>query len=271
MSNTLASLVTHGRTPGPPRIVLYSIEGIGKSTFGASALKPIFIQTENGLEEINTAKFPMARSYDEVIEQLRLLSDENHDYKTVIIDTLDWLEPLIWQKTCEIHGQTNIEGTGAKGNPFGYAKGYMYALDQWQEIIKGLDYLRNKKGMAVILIAHAEVKRFDSPDVEPYDRYQIKLEKKAAAKIIEWADAVLFVNYQIFTEKTDVGFNKKIVRGTGGQNRLMYTEERPAYKAKNKYGLPPELPFVKGEAWNTLMQAIKEGRMIQTETTEDAS
>ena len=245
--------ITTGKASKPPRIVLYSIEGMGKSSFGASALNPIFIQTEDGLDEIDVAKFPKATSFEDVMNQLRTLYTEKHDYKTVCIDTLDWLEPLIWGAVSVLHGKTNIEDIG-------YGKGYTYALDQWARLLKALDCLRDDKGMAIILIAHAEVKRFDSPETEPYERYQLKLHKTSAAKIVEWADAVLFANYQIFTEKTDVGFNKKVVRGKGGQNRVMYAEERPAYKAKNRYGLPDELPFIKGEAWNTLVTAIKESR-----------
>ena len=265
--STLKTLVSTGVTPRPPRVILYAVEGIGKSSFGASAYNPIFIPTEEGLDEISAPKFPKAQSFDDVMGYLRLLYTEKHDYKTVVIDTIDWLEPLIWEKTCALHGEPNIEGMEKKSK-FGFAKGYHYALDQWLELLKALDCLRNERDMAVILIGHAEVKRFDSPDTEPYDRYQIKLHKLATAKLVEWANAVLFVNYQIFTEKTDVGFNKKVVRGTGGQNRVMYTEERPAFKAKNQYGLPPEFPFVKNEAWNTLITAIKSSRITTNEKGE---
>lgn len=253
MSISLKDIST-GVQAKPPRIILYSIEGMGKSSFGASAVNPIFIQTEDGLDEISAAKFPKATSFDDVMAALRLLYTEKHDYKTLVIDTVDWLEPLVWKATCDKHGKTNVED-------FGYGKGFQFALDEWERLFKGLDFLRNEKGMAIILLAHAEVKRFDSPDTEPYDRYQIKLHKSASAKVIEWADAVLFANYQVFTEKTDVGFNKKVVRGTGGQSRIMYTEERPAFRAKNRYGLPPELPFDKGSAWNILLSEIKNSRI----------
>jgi len=255
-TSSLKSLVSTGLVVKPPRILLYSIEGIGKSSFGASAFKPIFIQLEDGLDEIMAPKFPKATSFDEVMNQLELLCTEAHDYKTVVIDTIDWLEPLVWAHTCAAHGVANIEEV-AKG----YGKGYVFAMDYWLKLLKRLDYLRNDKGMAVILIGHSEIKRFDSPDVEPYDRYQVKLHKLASAKIIEWADAVLFVNYQIFIEKTDIGFSKKVVRATGGQSRIMYTQERPAFRAKSRYDIPAELPFDKGEAWGVLMQTIKASKV----------
>lgn len=255
------SKITTGKVAKPPRIVLYSVEGLGKSTFGASALKPIVIPTEDGLDELDVPKFPKAESFEEVMENLRALYDNEHNYKTVIIDTADWMEPLIWASVCEIHGKANIED-------FGYGKGFTFALDEWERLFKGLDRLRNERGLAVIIIAHAEVKRFDSPDTEPYDRYQIKLHRHASALLVEWCDALIFANYQIFTEKTDVGFNKKVVRGTGGHDRIMYTEERPAFKAKNRYGLPPELPFEKGKAWNELVGHIKASRQPETKKGE---
>ena len=259
----LNSRITTGAVIKPPRILLYGVEGIGKSFFGASALSPIFVPTEEGAEELDVARFPKAKTFDELMDNLRLLYTESHHYKTVIIDSLDWLEALVWAHTCAVHAKSNIED-------FGYGKGYKYAMDAWERFILGLDKLREDKGLAVVLIGHAEIKRFDSPELEPYDRYQIKLHNQISSKIVEWCDAVLFANYQIFTTKTDVGFNKKVVRGIGGDSRLMYTEERPAFKAKNRYGLPPELPFVKGQAWDTLMEAIRAGRPQPKEiTTED--
>lgn len=258
---TLKTLITTGKNAKPPRILLYAIEGIGKSSFGASALNPIFLPTEDGLDELDVAKFPKALTFDAVMDNLRMLYTEDHKYKTLVLDTIDWMEPLVWAHTCALHGQANIES-------FGYGKGYKFAMDTWEKLLFALDKLRNDKGMAILLIGHAEIKRFDSPDVEPFDRYQVKLHTQAAAKITEWCDVVLFANYQIFTEKTDVGFNKKIVRGKGGQSRLMYTAERPAFKAKSRYDIPPELPFVKGEAWNTLITAIRDSRTTTTEKGE---
>lgn len=260
--STLKSIVKTGAVVKPPRILLYGVEGIGKSFFGASAINPIFVPTEEGTEELNVARFPKAIKFDEVMDNLRLLYTEEHDYKTVVIDSIDWLESLVWAHTCAVHAKSNIED-------FGYGKGYKYAMDAWERFISGLDKLREDKGLAVVLIGHAEIKRFDSPELEPYDRYQIKLHNQIASKLVEWCDAVLFANYQIFTTKTDVGFNKKVVRGIGGDSRLMYTEERPAFKAKNRYGLPPELPFVKGEAWNTLMEAIRAGRQQPVGVVEE--
>jgi len=94
-----------------------------------------------------------------------------------------------------------------------------------------------------IQIAHTDIKRFDSPEHEPYDRYVIKLHARASALLQEHSDAVLFANYRISTVKSDVGFNKKVTRALGSGERVLYTAERPAFLAKNRYGLPDVLPL----------------------------
>jgi hypothetical protein len=124
--------------------------------------------------------------------------------------------------------------------------------NRWREILDGLDALRNDRKMAVIVIAHCAIKRFDSPEVEPYDRYQPKLQDRSSAILREWADAVLFGNYKTLVKKDDVGFSKTSNRGISTGERLLYTNERPAYMAKNRYSLPDHIPM----AWDEFEAAI---------------
>ena len=235
MAISLDSL-RRGGAPRPPRLLTYGVAGIGKSSFAAAAPGAIVVQTEDGLGSIDVPTFGLLRSFDEVMQAIGSLYDEAHDFQTVVVDSLDWLEPLIWQHTAQLHNQPNIEA-------FGYGKGYLAALDTWRSVLEGLNALRDERGMAVILLAHAEIKRFDSPETEPYDRYQPKLHARASALVQEHVDAVLFANYRITTLKSDVGFNKKVVRGVTGGDRLLHTVERPAFLAKNRFGLPETLPL----------------------------
>lgn len=220
----------------PPRLLIYGVAGIGKTLCATSAPRPVVIQTEDGLGLIDAPTFGVLRSFDAVMEALASLYSEPHEFETVIVDSLDWLEPLIWQHTAVLHNQPNIEA-------FGYGKGYLAAIDPWRSILDGLNALRDERGMAVILLAHAEIKRFDSPETEPYDRYQPKLHARASALVQEHVDAVLFANYRISTVKTDVGFKKQVVRGVSGGDRLLHTTERPAFLAKNRFGLSDTLPL----------------------------
>lgn len=236
----------------PPRILIYAVPKFGKSTFASMAPDPIFIQTEEGLDFIDCPRFPLATSFEDVLKYLGELAEEDHDYKTVVVDSLDWLEPLIWASVCKEDGVKNIEDVGK-----GYGKGYAKALDLWQQFIDCLNYLRAHKNMMVINIAHSEVKRFDDPTTESYDRYVVKLHKTAMGKITEYHDIILFGGFDFYTKKKDVGFNKEVTRAIGDGARVLYTEQRPSFIAGNKVGLPPEIPFDRdGSYWAVIASKI---------------
>ena len=220
----------------PPRILAYGVAGVGKTPFATGADKPVVVPTEDGLGKIQVPHFPLAKSFDAVMEALAALYSEPHDYKTVVVDSVDWLEPLVWQRACKDNGWRSIEDPG-------YGKGFIAALDLWRQYLDGLNALRDERGMTVIQLAHTDIKRFDSPEHEPYDRYVIKLHARASALLQEHSDVVLFANYRISTVKSDVGFNKKVTRALGSGERVLYTAERPAFLAKNRYGLPDMLPL----------------------------
>jgi len=175
---SLMNQIHTGRRIMPPRILMYGTEGIGKSTTASQAPKPIFIPTEDGLDQIDCASY-----------------SEEHDYQSVVIDSLDWLERLIWDDVCREYGVKSIEKADG-----GYAKGYTHALTQWREVLNGLDALRNERGMAVILLAHAKVEKFEDPESVAYDRYSPRLHKHAAALVTEWCDGVLFATRKFRTE-----------------------------------------------------------------------
>lgn len=227
-----------------PRVMIYGPHGLGKTTFGAGAPNPIFIQTEDGLGRLEVDHFPLATAYNEVIDAITSLYQEDHTFQTVVVDSLDWLDNLIWQDINAKHDAKDLA----------YGKGAVIAADYWRMILDGLSALRDDKGMAVVLIAHSEIKRFDSPEVEPYDRYRPKLQDRSSALIQEWCDAVLFTNFKTIVKKDDVGFNKSVSRGVTTGERLIYTTEKPAYLAKNRYALPDSLPL----SWDDFATAIQQ-------------
>ena len=226
MAFDLAS-IQRGRVLKPPRVLLYGVHGIGKSTFGAHAPKPIFICTEDGLGSIDTNHFPLATTFADVQGMLETLITEDHEYETVVLDSADWLEAIM---AAEI--EANYEP-----KDLAYGKGALVLANKWRDVLAMLNALRDR-GLAVIVLAHTEIKRFDSPESEPYDRYRPKLQERSSALVQEWADAVLFANYQTIVKKDDVGFNKTVARGISTGRRVIYTQETPAYYAKNRYALP---------------------------------
>jgi len=248
---SLLSRVQRGRKPKPPRTMVYGVEGIGKSTFGSQAPTPIFIQTEDGLDQIACDRFPLATSYAQVLTALAELRSEEHPYETVVIDSLDWLERLIWDKVCSDCGVSSIEKADG-----GFAKGYVHAVTYWREVIEHLDALRNDRSMVVVMIAHAKVEKYEDPESSPYDRYAPRLHKHAAALVSEWCDAVLFATRKIRTQTEDAGFSRKrtVAHAVGkdGGERILRCVGGPTCIAKNRYALPSELPL----SWAAFMAAL---------------
>ena len=244
---SLISSITKGREAQPPRIMIYGSEGVGKSTFAALAPNPVFVQTEDGLSEIDTSKFPLARTFDDVVMQLQAVRDEQHEYGTLVIDSVDWLERLVWDRVCADYGVKSIEKADG-----GYGKGYVHALTYWRQIVSILNDIRSKRGMAVILIAHAAVERFEDPEHAAYDRYTPRIHKKACSLICEWVDAVLFASRRLRVDSTT---GKAAPVGADGGERILRTNGSPACIAKNRFGLPTELPL----SWAAFVEALKGG------------
>ena len=218
MGNLLETITT-GKAQQPPRIMIYGSEGVGKSTFAASAPKPIFVQTEDGLSEIDCAKFPLCTSFAEVVEQLKAIRDGEHEFQTLCVDS---------------------------------RKGYTYALTYWRDVVKLLNEIRAKKRMAVILVAHAKVERFEDPEHPAYDRYQPRLHKSANSLVCEWADAVLFASRRMRVDSTT---GKAAPVGADGGERILRTNGSPACNAKNRYSLPSEMAL----SWQAFMDGMKAG------------
>ena len=239
MAISLASLKKTG-TARPPRIVLYGTHGIGKSTFAAQAPDPVFIQTEEGLDAVSATAFPLCQSFDDILECIGVLASENHDFQTVVLDSADWAEQLIQKRVAQDNNVKTIDAIG-------YGRGYKAAADYWRQLLDGFDHLRTDKNMQVIMLAHSQVRRFDDPLADPYDRYQLDLHHGSASLVSEWCDIMMFANQQYSTVKSDVGFNQKVTRAVGSGNRVLYTQERPGWQAKSRWPLPDTLPLDYGK------------------------
>jgi len=216
----------------PPRICIYGGHGIGKSTLASQFPAPIFISTEDGLDSLDVVSFPKATKIDQVVESIKTLLKEEHRFKTVVIDSVDWLiEPLIVEHVDSQYDE--------KQQSFG--KGQMYVAEEFREILQGLDALRLRRGMNVVLIAHAAVVKYQDPRTEEYDRYQPKIPNRCNALLQEWADVLAFASFKVMVKTSDSGFNGKRTRGTTNGDRILSLVENPAFVAKNRYNCPEEI------------------------------
>lgn len=242
------SQVSTGLIQSPHLVIIYGPDGVGKSTFAKDAGSTIFIGAEKGTKSMDVARFPQPKSFAEALAMVKELVTAAHSYKTLAIDSLDWLEVLVFAQVCKDASVDQIEM--AYG---GFGKGYMKALEWWRQLIAALTELQDKRGMNVVLIAHAQSKEYQDPrELKSYPRFMLKLNDKAAALWREFVDAVLFATYEVHVTKTENGKN----RAFGSGARVMFTEWRPGHDAKNRYGLPYQLPL----SWEAFSEAVKAGQ-----------
>ena len=236
---SILSSITRGRTLDAPRIILYGMEGIGKSTFAANFPSPIFIQTEDGLGMIDCAKFPLSKSFDEVFQELVALETEPNEFKTIVIDSLDWLERLIWDKVAQDSKVNNIE-------QIGFGKGYTMALTFWRIVLDHLESL-HKQGKIILLLAHAVAEDYSDPEVNSLKRFTPRLHKTARSLVAEYVDVILLATRAFGAAKGDQN-NPRIVR----------TEASPYQVAKSRFSIPAELPLDADAVLYSIKQAQNE-------------
>lgn len=247
MAITLESL-RKVRADQPPRVLIYGPEKMGKTTLASEFPAPVFLQTERGESgSLVLDSFGHLDSYGAVIEAITSLAGGDHTFQTVVLDSVSALQKLIWDKVCRDSNTTSIELAGG-----GYGKGYIEADNLWLEVLDGLNYLRNSRGMAVVLVGHAIISRFDDPETQSYSRYDIDLHKRAEALLKREVDAILLVKKDVTIKTEGAKPGQGRARADGGDTRWIYCQGKPAYTAGNRYDMPERLMYPKGQGFTAL-------------------
>lgn len=221
-----------GRIARSQKAVIFGPEGIGKSTLAAQFPAPVFLDTENGTHHLDVARLPAPKTWDDVTKAVMALATEPHEFKTLVLDTVDWLEKLLIEHVCKQANKASIED-------FGYGKGYVVLAEEFTKFLASLEPLL-RRGMHVLFLAHTRIVKFEQPDAAgAYDRYELKLSKQVGPLVKEWCDVLLFANY--FTKVAENDNGRK--RGVGGRDRKLYTTHTAAWDAKNRHGFEEMLNF----------------------------
>ena len=230
--STPSLAIRRGRITRPQKVVIYGPEGVGKSTLAGHAPEPVFLDTEGGTHHLDVARLDAAATWEEITAAIAQLAKADHPFKTLVIDTADWLEKRLAEHLCRKSNKESIED-------FGYGKGWVILAEEFARFLTSLDSL-TARGMHVVFLAHSTVKKFEAPDqAGSYDRFELKLSKQNAPLLKEWADLVLFANFVTRIAEKDNGK----MRGIGGKERVLFANHSAAYDAKNRHGLPDKLPF----------------------------
>lgn len=228
--------ISRGKVSKAQKVILYGPEGIGKSTFASNFTEPLFIDTEGSTLKMDVARFPRPTSWTMMLEQVAYVRTHPGTCKTLVIDTADWAEKLCIEHIC---AEKQIDGIES----LGYGKGYVYLVEQFGKLLNVLQELVDS-GVHVVMTAHTQMRKFEQPDeMGAYDRWELKLQKKTAPLVKEWADMVLFANYETTVINVDGQGASKGKNKVQGGKRVLYTSHHPCWDAKNRDRLPEKLPF----------------------------
>jgi hypothetical protein len=265
MATSRLDKISKGKLAVAYRYVIYGPEGVGKSSLAADALAPIFLDVDDGSAGLDVARYSfrdgpgghVPLSYQEILDAIEDLAANAHSYKTVVIDTADRLEALMWKHILKRESQPSALNKSGKEfhsiEEFGYGKGYQLAVDEWRDLCRRLDLLRTQRGMTVVILAHAQIRTFKNPEGDDYDRYSLRINEKAGGFLREWADTTGFACFEEGGAKLDPDAKAK---GYSTGKRLLKLVRTATYDAKTRLALPEQVELDPSHPWAPLAAAV---------------
>jgi len=242
--------IIKGIQPGPRKVMIYGRHGMGKTSWAASAPKPLFLTMEEGTNDLDVDRTRVYTSLDDLRGDIRdIITADKFEYDSLVVDSVDWLEKLIHKDVCEKF-EKRVESIAE----IPYGRGYEQATDIIRNILKALSIIQKKHGCHIILVAHASISKYEDPTTEAYDRITPALHvnskgKGFALEVLEWCDEVFYLNEKVYTKESDRGFNQKVTKAIASGELVLHTRSQPAFDAKSRLEMPESIPFPKGAGW----------------------
>lgn len=243
MSEISLDTIEKGKYVKPWITLVYGPEKIGKTTFAADSESPIFLDTQDGSFNHAVDRWAV-KSWEDILEAVKVLTEKDHAYKTLVIDTISDVEAFLWNHICRKERKKSIEKCCG-----GYSRGYNVAVELWRVLLNDIKIMQREKEINVLLIGHKGINKYSNPSGPDYDKYDIKLHKKASELFRELSDNLLFADFKVFVQKDE----KEKAKAFGGEERILYTVGKAAFNAGNRHNLPPEMPM----SWDAFIAAMK--------------
>ncbi len=229
----LATTITQPM-PSAPKGIIYGPPGAGKTTFGATADRSLIIDCENGAGAIPCSRTPFLTTWPEISQWLTAIEREDHAYRTIAVDSLDWMLRRLEEHVSGSAGkldQTLNRSHGGYGNGKQVMRNHVY-----QVLLPQLDRIVNR-GIAVLLLAHASRSEITDVDGVTTEKTTAEVPEGYLNVFVEWSDFVC------------------LARMDADGRRVLVTRETPRALAKNRYGMAEIIPF----DWPSFTAAIAEG------------
>ncbi len=253
--SSISKIQTSGK-PAPPRVLLYGPPGVGKTHTAAQAFKAVILGTEDGTGLLKVPCFPVAKTADDVRDSIKALMNDDHDFRTVVIDSAGGVEHLNDRAVCDKHGMEFM-------SDFPFYKGNVESFGRMEQLLHDLDDLRASRGMQIILISHSIRVTVEDPTIGPFDRMEPNLYKKAVPLIVAWSDIVGAMEFEkVITDKGDKSSSRTVrtTRKSASNSRVIHFQDDGSFIAKNRRGLPNSLNIGIDEGWSAVEKAMKEAQ-----------
>lgn len=228
--------ITSGVQARPMRNVIYGVEGVGKSTFASLFPIPVTIAAEDGTNHIDTNRM-VPTDWNDIIGFLSFLyHNPEHGFKTLNIDTAGWVEEMCASHLCRVHEVESLEKIDK-----GYGRWKRYLTEEFSNMLNWCAALHGQ-GMHINFIAHTAVKKFNNPEDNDYDRYNIAMmNADLSERLKQWSDNVMFLNFDTMLEKPKKGDMGGKTKASSFNRRVLHAKRTAAYDAKTRMDLPDTL------------------------------
>lgn len=241
-----------GRQITPLKIIIYGPNGVGKSTFASHFKNPIFIDFEQKSDHLDIDKQPI-ETFEEFMTYLKCLIDQDHDYSTIVIDSIDQLDSAIENYIKKLP----VFVSNPKRLEFGNLNSLI--AEKFFDVCRLLNILFSHKKMNIIFTGHESIRNSHDSRYPVFDYYHLKISPKASSVLCNWVHCTLFAAYEIFFEEEEnVGFNKTRIRARGNDRRVLYTTGTANFLASNVFDLPHTIKLTKtSDTYKAFTDAIK--------------
>jgi len=235
----MALKVNSGKKQVPRRMVIHGPNHVGKSSLAAAFPDVFIVDIEDGLGDIVCDSSDNIRDIDVFFSTLMEFVNDDHGFRWLAIDTVDWLEKLIQKKV--------VEDKGAKsfGDPcFDYGRGRKLCLPYWDRFLVAMHVIQSQKNVGIVLLSHSEAVDIKKPDMDSYQRMEPALDKDARELLSDWATEILMLDFRAYIRQVEEGFDRTRAIAVAGQmERFIQCSPTAAIRAKNRINLPDQIPF----------------------------